>query len=242
MKIPLAGKLKAGPCSFDRFVDVLLGLIANDSPFRSLRYLFMANIGRIPDNRIKCWQFEALSLTFPIPRARCFRELAESLPRAHCKEVLANDARIVFFVRDVSCREVQRREVRWECVDIAAIYTFEQILIDHARVEVALAVISAHQEASASAGGVEHVSLSVSDAESVDDIYDIFFRVELPELLPLFLTDQLLKYVSESVSLNLFEVEAVNCLDNLSQASIEVVPESACSAAHSFSSGKKTGS
>jgi len=89
---------------------------------------------------------------------------------------------------------------------------------------------------------VQDIRTGLSYTEGVYDINDVLARVMLTKFVPFLRADELLEGVAKDVCGDFLKVEPIVAVITLSHDSTASVPDRAISAAHSFSSGKKTGS
>src|SRR3990167_7992731 len=119
-------------------------LVPDDTFLRFLGNLLLAYVRRVSHDCIEHWEFNL----FPLCVIENIGQFTERFTRFNGKEILANDAWVVFFLCDIAGGEVQSRKVSGKRVDVATVETSDQFLVRHALVTLRLPVVGPNEERS----------------------------------------------------------------------------------------------
>ena len=231
MQVAAPGEFQPRPQTETKLLHVLLGILLarfkglgvfSPGPlqFGSFAYQFLPHIRWVAHHCVKVGKLYRTLL----PRAPGGAFLRRPGDRAEClllvrdlEKVPATDKRVIRFVSDVPGRQVERGQVSREEGNVASEYLAQQDLVGFLSILMAppaarllreprFAVVCPNKEATRTARGIEHNIAGTTDTEGVDDVYDVFAREELSELLSFLRGDQTLKDASDDIVGNVAEV------------------------------------
>jgi len=131
------------------------------------------------------------------------------------EEVTACNLRIVLRVNEVASRQVYCSKVGSKIRDVYAEYFGEKFPMLTRWIELSFSGIGAYQKCPPSAGWVHNLLFASPDTEAVNQVYNLYFGIELAELVPFLWGDEALKYVTYDFIIKLREIKLMYLLNKL---------------------------